>query len=63
MFWVEAEHADVRDDREGVFRRLARGYWRRVRLTALRMARIEAVAVFVSMPTPHRTWSPVATST
>jgi hypothetical protein len=38
-------------------------YARRERLTALRMARIEAVAVLVSMPTPHSTVPPVSTST
>src|SRR5690349_846388 len=45
-------HAFVRDD-PGVD---LRSYPRRERLTALRIARIEAVAVLVSMPTPHRTW-------
>lgn len=42
---------------------LAGSYPRWERLTALRIARIEAVAVLVSMPTPHRTWPSVSTST
>ncbi len=58
---VEAEQQVVRDELGGLD--LPRGYRRRERLTALTIARMEAVAVFVSMPTPHRTWPAVATST
>ena len=56
MFRMGAGHASF-----GVM--LCLSYARAERLTALRIARIEAVAVLVSMPTPHRTWPPVWTST
>ena len=36
---------------------------RRERFTADRTARIEALAVFVSMPTPQKTWPPISHST